>query len=234
LNNNFKVNTSKGKIYLTVVAMASLLLMAFNVNSNMSAYASIFENIQNADDVGQSLECVIIVVGCEAVGSVGSSGDVIVGSGNDDNNTNGGGDEPGILTVFKIVQCESNGGSPDNNAVCNYAINSNNFPGPEDYQITVTGNDPDPSSFSGSSTGTPVSLGSGDYTVDETLANTATLQAELNAASIITQTTAEGDCTPNFDNNQIFEDASGTMTSGGSQECILYNLITIGGGTVPE
>ena len=81
-------------MYLTVVAMASLLLMAFNVSSNMNssinAYASIFSNIQNADDIGQSLECVIVVVGCDGTGSVGSSGDVIIGSGNDDNNTNGG------------------------------------------------------------------------------------------------------------------------------------------------
>ncbi len=94
-------------MYLTVVAMASLLMMAFNVNSNMNssmnAYASIFSNIQNADDVGQSLECVIIVVGCDAVGSVGSSGDVIVGSGNDDNNTNGG--NGGVIPVDP-TECE--------------------------------------------------------------------------------------------------------------------------------
>ena len=85
-------------MYLTVVAMASLLVMAFNLNSNMNsnmnAYASIFSNIQNADDIGQSLECVIVVVGCDGQGSVGSSGDVNIGSGNDDNSTNGGGGDP--------------------------------------------------------------------------------------------------------------------------------------------
>ena len=81
-------------MYLTVVAMASLLMMAFNLSPNMNAYASIFSDIQNADDVGQSLECVIVVVGCDGTGSVGSSGDVIIGTGNDDNNTNGGGDTP--------------------------------------------------------------------------------------------------------------------------------------------
>ena len=64
------------------------------MNSNMSAYASIFENIQNADDVGQSLECVIVVVGCDGTGSVGSSGDVIIGSGNNDTSNGGGGDDP--------------------------------------------------------------------------------------------------------------------------------------------
>jgi len=110
LNNKSKINTSKVKMYMTVVAMASLLVMAFNLNSNMNssmnAYASIFSNIQNADDIGQSLECVIVVVGCDGTGSVGSSGDVNVGSnnGNDDNNTNGGGDTP--LPPISPAVCE--------------------------------------------------------------------------------------------------------------------------------
>jgi hypothetical protein len=76
-------------MYLTVVAMASLLVMAFNLNSNMNAHASIFENIQNVDDVGQSLECVIVVVGCDGQGSVGSSGDVNIGVGDNDTTTDG-------------------------------------------------------------------------------------------------------------------------------------------------
>ena len=110
MNNKSKINTSKGKLYLTVVAFASLLMMSFNLqtnmNSNMNAYASIFSDIRNADDVGQSLECVIVVVGCDGTGSVGSSGDVIVGSnnGNDDNNTNGG-NEP--LPPIDPTVCET-------------------------------------------------------------------------------------------------------------------------------
>ena len=79
-------------MYLTVVAMASLLVMAFNLNSNMNAstnaYASILSDIQYADDVGQSLECVIVVVGCDGTGSVDSSGDVIIGSFNENNTVN--------------------------------------------------------------------------------------------------------------------------------------------------
>jgi len=62
----------------------------------MNAYATIMSEIPNIDDIGQSAECVIVVVGCDGTGSVGSSGDTIIGSnnGNDDNNTNGGGDTP--------------------------------------------------------------------------------------------------------------------------------------------
>lgn len=100
-------------MYLTVVAMASLLVMAFNLNSNMNsnmnAYASIFSDIKNADDIGQSLECVIVVVGCDGNGSVGSSGDVNVGSnnGNDDNNTNGNGNGETPLPPIDPTVCET-------------------------------------------------------------------------------------------------------------------------------
>ena len=96
-------------MYLTVVAMASLLVMAFNVNSNMNsstnAYASIFSDIRNADDIGQSLECVIVVVGCEGQGSVGSSGDVNIGVGDNDTTTDG--DDPTPLPPIDPTVCEA-------------------------------------------------------------------------------------------------------------------------------
>jgi hypothetical protein len=69
--------------------MMSLNINA-NINSNMNAYASIMSEIQGADDIGQSLECVIVVVGCDGQGSVGSSGDVNIGVGDNDTTTNGG------------------------------------------------------------------------------------------------------------------------------------------------
>ncbi len=78
---------------LTVAAIASLLVMAMNVNTwNANAIElSKFKDFQGIDDIGQSAECVIVVVGCDGQGSVGSSGDVNVGSGDDDTNTNGNG-----------------------------------------------------------------------------------------------------------------------------------------------
>ena len=106
MNNKSKINTSKGKLYLTVVAFAALFMTAFgvnaNMNSNMNAYASIFSDIQNVDDVGQSLECVIVVVGCDAQGSVGSSGDVNIGVGDNDTTTDG--DDPTPLPPLE--DCE--------------------------------------------------------------------------------------------------------------------------------
>jgi len=75
--NSSKINPSEGKIVFTVTVIAALLVMTINLSPNiLNAHASIFENIQNADDIGQSVECVIVVVGCDGQGSVGSSGDI--------------------------------------------------------------------------------------------------------------------------------------------------------------
>jgi len=58
--------------------------------------------IPNIDDIGQSAECVIVLVGCDGTGSVGSSGDTIIGSfnGNDDNNT-----QPNVPNQPNIPLC---------------------------------------------------------------------------------------------------------------------------------
>lgn len=68
--------------------MMSINLNA-NMNSKMMAYATIMDSLQH-DGFGQSLDCVIVVVGCDGTGSVGSSGDTIIGSnnGNNDSGTN--------------------------------------------------------------------------------------------------------------------------------------------------
>jgi hypothetical protein len=87
-------------MYFSVAAIAAILMMSINLNanmnSNMNAYATIMSEIPNVDDIGQSAECVIVVVGCDGTGSVGSSGDTIIGgfNGNNDNNTNDNGGPP--------------------------------------------------------------------------------------------------------------------------------------------
>ena len=209
--------------------------MSFNLNTNSLNVNAIDFGLISKDfnvgsiDTSSLFNCVGAAITCDNDNTVNNN----VAINNGTNGGGGGGDEPGTLTVYKVMLCESTGGSPGNIEVCDYAIESANFPDPEDYTITVSGNNPTPSSFPGSEAGTPVSIGAGEYTVDETLASTAALQAELDATSIVTDTSATGDCTPNLNANQIFEDATGTMTSGGSQECTLINNIIIFGGTVP-
>ena len=61
-------------MYLTVVAMASLLVMAFNVNAappQINAFD--IDNPDNGRDVGKSKECVKVVVGCGGQGTVGDN-----------------------------------------------------------------------------------------------------------------------------------------------------------------
>jgi hypothetical protein len=104
-------NKKSLKSILSVSVIATLLIAVMTMTSTTNAYASIFENIRNADDIGQSLECVIVVVGCDGTGSVGSSGDTIIGSnnGNDDDNTNG--EEP-PNTPGDVVICHRAPGNP--------------------------------------------------------------------------------------------------------------------------
>ena len=77
MNNKSKINTSKGKLYLTVaaiVALASLLLMASNVNATpFQANAFDIDNPDNRVDIGKSQECVRVVVGCGGQGTVGDN-----------------------------------------------------------------------------------------------------------------------------------------------------------------
>lgn len=121
LNNNSKTNTLRNKVYLTIAAVAAILMISHNINSNLNAYATIISDMPGVDDIGQSLECVIVVVGCDGTGSVGSSGDTIIGSnngnGNNGSNPNPPG-EPATLTITKNVQCESQNGQPSDTAVC--------------------------------------------------------------------------------------------------------------------
>ncbi len=233
-----KDTTIKSKKAIMTISIIATLLVMSTISITFTPYANALDlDLDNfsIDDLGQSAECVIVVVGCDGTGSVGSSGDTIIGSnnGNDDNNTNGGGDEPGTLTVTKLVECASNDGDPSDTAVCDFAETSANFPGPEDYPITVTGNSPDPANFPGSGTGTEVAISPGEYVITEGLAPTGALQTQMGATSIITTTDASGDCTAVFGVNMNFLSADGTMTSGGSQECIITNTVTINGGEVP-
>ena len=58
-------------------------------------------------------------------------------------------------------------GNPLDQAVCAYALASANFPKPSEFSITVSGNNPSPSEFQGSTTPVDVTIGAGDYQVSE-------------------------------------------------------------------
>lgn len=114
-------NKNSLKTILSVSGIATLLVAVMTIASTTNAYASIFEDITNVDDVGQSLECVIVVVGCDGQGSVGSSGDVVIGSGNDDDNTNG--EEP-PNTPGDVVICHRAPGNPEQSQTLSLSQNA--------------------------------------------------------------------------------------------------------------
>jgi len=233
-----KVSKDKSMKFMMNTSVIAILLVMSTLSMTITSNATALElDNFSIDDLGQSAECVIVVLGCDGTGSVGSSGDTIIGSnnGNNDNNTNGGGNEPGTLTVTKQVECESREGTPSDEEVCAYAENSVNFPDPEDFTITVTSSNPNPSTFPGSSSGTPVNLGTGLFIITETIPNLSAIQAELEARESADSTTAVGDCTTP-DDGGILDDAAatGTMTPDGSQECTIINTMIFIGGTVPE
>jgi hypothetical protein len=139
------------------------------------------------------------------------------------------------LNVIKNVECTATVGNPSNEAVCAYVLENIL---PSDYQIFVTGigNNPNPSEFPGSSTGTNVQLGAGGYIITEELASTEQLQTDLAALGVSTHTTvAQGsDCVPFFNQNFVFQNANGTISKGESQTCSITNTIDVFDGTVPN
>jgi hypothetical protein len=139
------------------------------------------------------------------------------------------------LNVIKNVECTATVGNPSNEAVCAYVLENIL---PSDYQIFVTGigNNPNPSEFPGSSTGTNVQLEAGGYIITEELASTEQLQTDLTALGVSTHTTvAQGsDCVPFFNQNFVFQNANGTISNGESQTCSITNTIDVFDGTVPN
>lgn len=140
------------------------------------------------------------------------------------------------LNVIKNVDCISEGGTPDDDAVCDYVLENIL---PSNYQMIVTGIEANsiPSEFPGSSTGTSVQLGAGveGYILTEELANTEQLEADLEASVLFTSTSVDpgSDCVAFIDQEGVFQNANASISAGQSQTCSITNTISVGGGTVP-
>lgn len=93
-----KICRNNLKKLIPVVATLTILFVTNLGITNTILKVNAFDlpKLQVAENVGQSLHCVIVVVGCNGTGSVGSSGDTIIGSNNGNNNTNDS-DEPSTL-----------------------------------------------------------------------------------------------------------------------------------------
>lgn len=79
-------------------------MMAFNVNANSINVNALDSSDFELPDLGQNLNCVIVVVGCDGTGSVDSSGNTIIGSNNGNNNNTNPNQQPNPPTP--IPTCE--------------------------------------------------------------------------------------------------------------------------------
>ena len=134
------------------------------------------------------------------------------------NNNNGGNaTEPtATLAVSKTVTCIPNDITTRAAAACqNIAIA---LP-PNEFNIVVTGNNPKPSEFPGSSVPVVVTLGAGNYEVTE---EEAPILPFPGVTTTVT-TNFSGDCTDINPNNQQSTEATGTIEAGNSQICEISN-----------
>jgi len=81
---------------------------------------------------------------------------------------------------------------------------------PQDFEFTVTGNNPNPDTFPGSSSGVVVTIGAGSYDVEET----DNVPDNLGPYNVSIETIETGDC-------------SGTISAGDSKTCTFTNAITL-------
>jgi hypothetical protein len=224
-----KINTLKGKMFITVTAIAALLVMTMNISPNMmNANAFDLKSLTNADDIGQSVECVIVVVGCDGTGSVGSSGDTIIGSCNGGNGSDCN-REKATLDVIYLVDCQSTGGQPSDGAVCGKALD---IAPPSAFQVSIDANNPKPSSFPGSSDGTKVTLGAGQYRIDSDIGPAQeALEQGLNTEDGVSfDIGASGGSCENGESG----DAIGTIRAGQQQTCVVQITIVVENGSVPD
>jgi hypothetical protein len=121
------------------------------------------------------------------------------------------------LAVTKTVTCTPNDNLPQSEAACEIILNS---APPSSFNITVTGNNPNPSEFPGSSVPVNVTLGAGDYEVTEEVPFVTPPQAGV----FTTRTTNfAGDCTDVNPMDTLSTEATGTIEAGESQICEISN-----------
>jgi hypothetical protein len=136
------------------------------------------------------------------------------------------------VTVTKIVRCDSSLGIPSDDSVCQFVlenVDSNQF------NLAVTGNNPNITNFQGSANGTNISLGPGNYTVSETPFDMMDIENQLGETAIVTiLTDSNGDCTSQYNQLDTFQEAKGMISNIELQSCEIINTINVNQGASPE
>jgi hypothetical protein len=136
------------------------------------------------------------------------------------------------ITVTKIVRCDSSLGIPSDDSICQFVlenVDSNQF------NLVVTGNNPNITSFQGSANGTNISIGPGNYTVSETPFDTMDIENQLGETAIVTiLTDSNGDCTSQYNQVDTFQETKGMISNNELQSCEIINTINVNQGASPE
>ena len=137
---------------------------------------------------------------------------------NNNNNTNNNGEEPEqttTLIVSKIVTCTSNTPVSCEDLDSNFE--------PQDFIITVAGQNVNPSQFGGSSSGTEVTLNPGSYAVTEDFSGIEGIVTEDdngNTISGVLINVLDGQVTSS-------EGCSGSIQAGETKTCTITNPIRL-------
>ena len=136
------------------------------------------------------------------------------------------------ITVTKIVRCDSSLGIPSDDSVCQFVLQNIDA---NQFNLVVTGNNPNITSFQGSANGTNISISPGNYTVSESPFDTMDIENQLGETAIVTVLTdSNGDCTSQFNQVDTFQEAKGMISNNELQSCEIINTINVDQGASPE
>ena len=136
------------------------------------------------------------------------------------------------INLTKTVKCDSSLGIPSDDSVCSFVLTSVNA---GQFRLEVLGNQPNSSSLQGSTNGTMISVFAGNYTVTEDPFNPMDIENQLGENAIVTiLTDANGDCTGQFNQQDTFQQATGSIKAGETHDCEIINTISVSQGASPE
>jgi len=140
-------------------------------------------------------------------------------------------EQQATVTVTKIVRCDSSLGIPSDDSVCQFVLENVDA---NQFNLVVTGNNPNITSFQGSANGTNISLDPGNYTISETPFDTMDIENQLGESAIVTiLTDSSGDCSSQFNQVDTFQGANGMISNGNLQSCEIINTINVDQGASP-
>ena len=141
-------------------------------------------------------------------------------------------EQQATVIVTKIVRCDSSLGIPSDDSVCQFVLENVDA---NQFNLVVTGNNPNMTNFQGSANGTNISLDPGNYTISETAFDTMDIENQLGETAIVTVLTdSNGDCSSQFNQVDAFQEAIGRISNSELQSCEIINTIDVSQGASPE